>query len=198
MTMEVRYIVFTRDEVRSAIVASLMKQGRVAAPADVMEVTLADALDGPSALVQLRAGLAAEPAVINPQHLIGILLVHCNANRVPIPKRAHKRIEQSVNGLTMVLTTDMTRGSPAVGVNQVSYGDIANRATQEISALRGELARAVARADYAEGLIAQADARADRVEAARSQSSKLLVAIALVPGLRGRLGRWLVHYQATG
>jgi hypothetical protein len=196
--MEVRYIVFSTEEVRSAIVATFLKQGRIAAPADVMDVALADAQAGPSAVVQLRPGLATEPAIIGSEPLVGVVLFHCNVQRIPIPKRAQKRLELSINGLTMVLTTDLTRGSPTVGANQVSYGDIANRATQEIGTLRGELARAVARSDYAEGLIAEADARAARIEAARAQSSKLLVAIALVPGLRGRLGRWLVHYQATG
>jgi hypothetical protein len=198
VTMEVRYIVFTPEEVRSAIVATFLKQGRIVAPSDVMDVALADAPTGPSAVVQLRPGLAAEPAIIGSEALVGVMLFHCNVHRIPIPKRAQKRLEQSINGLTLVLTTDLTQGSPAVGSNQVSYGDIANRATQEIGALRGELARAVARADYAEGLIAEADARSARIEAARAQSSKLLVAIAVVPGLRGRLGRWLVHYRAPG
>jgi hypothetical protein len=198
VTMEVRYIVFSPEEVRSAIVATFLKQGRIATPSDVTEVALADGPAGPSAVVQLRPGLATEPTIIGSDPLVGVMLFHCNVHRVPIPKRAQKRIEHSINGLTMVLTTDRTRGSPAVGANQVSYGDIANRATQEIGTLRGELARAVARAGYAEGLIAEANARTERLEAARAQSSKLLVAIALAPGLRGRVGRWLVRYRATG
>jgi hypothetical protein len=198
VTMEVRYIVFSPEEVRSAIVATFLKQGRIAAASDVMDVALADAPAGPSAVVQLRPGIATEAAIIDSEPLVGVMLFHCNVHRVPIPRRAQKRLEHSINGLTLVLTTDQTRGSPTVGANQVLYGDIANRATQEIGTLRGELARAVARADYAEGLAAEADARTARIEAARAQSSKLLVAIALVPGLRGQIGRWLVHYKATG
>jgi hypothetical protein len=101
----------------------------------------------------------------------------------------------SLHGLTLVLTTDTLDGSPLIAANLVTYGAIANRATQEISSTREELARALARADYAESMIAQAEACARRTESARARSTALLIRIGLMPGLRGRIGRWLVRYR---
>jgi hypothetical protein len=72
---------------------------------------------------------------------------------------------------------------------------MANRATQTIGTIQEELARAIARADYAESMINQANERASKAEAARARSSSALIAVALLPGVRGRLGRWLVKLR---
>jgi len=56
----------------------------------------------------------------------------------------------------------------------VTYGEMANRATRTIGTMQEELARALARADYAESQIAQAEERAARAEAARAKSSTQL------------------------
>ncbi len=193
--MEVRYIVFTPEETRSAIIAFAQKQGHIATPNDVMAVDVAGSKEEPIATIWLQNSATAKSISVDAQGLCAALLLYCVSRPIPIPKRAEKKVELSVHGLTFVLTTDRTQGSPISASNFVTYGEIANRATLEINALREELARTIARADHAEGLIAQADERATRAEAARAKSSALLIKVALVPGIRGWLGRLLVRFQ---
>jgi hypothetical protein len=193
--MEVRYIVFTEDEERNAIVAFIIKQRLAATPNDVAEVELVSDNEDPSAMVQFRPPSATKPTRLNSQYLIAALLLYCLDRRIPITKRAQKKLELSIHGLTLVLTTDALQGSPRVADDNISYGVIANRATQEIGTVREELSRALARAEYAEGLIAQAEATARRVEAERCKSTAILIDIGRAPGLRGVLGRWLVGYR---
>jgi hypothetical protein len=193
--MEVRYIIFQTDEVRSAIVSFLQKQGQAATSNDVVSVEVVGPPEAPAATVKLLT--SEKPVKLGDQYLVAALLLHCIERRIPIPKQAAKRVELSVNGLTMVLTSDRSIGSPTVGSHQVSYGEIANRATQTIGSVQEQLARALARADYAESLVAASEERARRAEAARGRSSALLTAVALVPGMRGRVGRWLVKFKPT-
>jgi hypothetical protein len=195
VSMEVRYIVFTPDEARNAIIAFVLKQGVAASANDIAEVELTGEDAEPCATVQLRTPSSAKPTILNAQYLVAALLLYCCEHRIPVPKRAGKVVALSLHGLTLVLTTDTLDGSPLIAANLVTYGAIANRATQEISSTREELARALARADYAESMIAQAEACARRTESARARSTALLIRIGLMPGLRGRIGRWLVRYR---
>ena len=193
--MEVRYIVFTADEMRNAVVGFIQKQGHVASSNDVAGLELVGPNEAPSAIVKLQPALAKKPINLGAQYLVAALLLYCMDRRIPIPKQAEKKVELSVNGLTLIMTTDASSGSPHLAADQVSYGDMANRATRAIGTIQEELARAIARADYAESLIGQADERASKAEAARARSSSALIAVALLPGIRGRLGRWLVKLR---
>jgi hypothetical protein len=192
--MEVRYIIFAQDEVRSALIEFVKKQGQVATASDVAAVEVVGPGEAPVGIVRLLAS-PAKPINLGSQYLVAALLLYCIDRRIPIPKQAAKRVELSVNGLTLTMTTDVSQGSPSVANLQVSYGEIANRATQKIGTVQEELAQALARADYAERLMAEAEAKAKRAEAARGKSSALLTAVTLVPGLRGRIGRWLVKFK---
>jgi hypothetical protein len=194
--MEVRYIVFSPDEVRSAIITFVQRQGTVAAANDVLAVEFVGPNDAPSALVRVRGQPAPEPTSLSAQYLIAALLLYCGDRRIPVPRRAEKRVELSVNGLTLVLTTDKPSGTPVTGLAQVAYGEIATRATNELTGIKEELSRAQARATHAEALVDGAEERVRRAEAARSKATATLVSIANLPGLRGRLGRWLVRYNA--
>ncbi len=194
MAMEVRYIIFTPDEVRSAVSSFVQKRGLVAARTDVTAVEVTGSNDAPTALVRLVTSVA-KPIELGDQYLIAALLLYCIDRRIPIPKHAAKTLELSVNGLTLAMTTDRSLGSPCVTHQQVKYGEIANRATQLIGTVQEQLARALGRAEYAESQAAQAEERTRRAEAARGRSSALLMAIALVPGLRGHIGRWLVKFR---
>jgi hypothetical protein len=195
VAMEVRYIVFTADEMRNAVIGFIQKQGHIAATSDVAAVELVGPNEAPSAIVKLQPALAKKPIKLGAQYLIAALLLYCMDRRIPIPKQAEKKVELSVNGLTLVTTTDASSGSPQVAAGQVSYGDMANRATRTIGTIQEELARAIARADYAESLVNQANERASKAEAARARSSSALIAVALMPGIRGHLGRWLVKLR---
>lgn len=191
MATEVRYIIFTPDDVRAAIILFLQKQGR-AVGRDVVAVEFSAPGDPPSALVRLQTG---EPTKLSEQYLIAALLLYCFDRRIPIPKQAAKRLVLTIDGLTLEMTSDRAQGSPLVGHNQVSYGELATRATQTIGSVQEQLARAVARADHAERCAAEAEDRARKAELARGRSSARLTAVALVPGLRGRIGRWLVRFR---
>jgi hypothetical protein len=193
--MEVRYIIFNAEEVRSAVVSFVQKQGQIASAGDVMAVEVVGPNEAPTALVRLQASPTPDPVRLTDQYLVAALLLYCIDRRIPIPKQAAKRVELSVNGLTMTLTTDRSQGVPSVSNHQVSYGEIANRATQKIGTIQEELARALARADHAEKQAVQAERTAKKAEAARGRSAAALTAVALVPGLRGHLGRWLVKFQ---
>ena len=195
--MEVRYIVFTSDEARNAIVAFVKKQGHATNSNDITAVEVTGPSESPSAIVRLQPSLADKPVVLTAQYLVAALLVYCMEHRIPVPKQASKKVELTVNGLTMTMTTDLNQGSPLLASNQVTYGEIANRATERIETVQEQLGRAHARANHAESLVAQADERVRQVEAARARSAALLVDIALVPGLRGRLGRWLVRFSPS-
>jgi hypothetical protein len=193
--MEVRYIIFTPDETRIAVIGFVQKQGQIGIPGDVAGVELAGPTGAPIAVVKLQPALGKKPLKVEAQYLVAALLLYCLEQRVPIPKQAEKRVELSVNGLTLVMTSDRSLGSPHLAANQVSYGEMANRATRTIGTMQEELARATARADYAESQIGQAEERAARAEAARAKSSAALVAVTLKPGLRGHVGRWLVGFR---
>ena len=194
--MEVRYIIFNSDEVRSAVISFVQKQGQVAAAGDVVTVEVVGPMEAPTALVRLQASPTAEPIRLSDQYLVAALLLYCIDRRIPIPKQAAKKVELTVNGLTLTLTSDRTQGAPSVASHQVTYGEIANRATQKIGTVLEELARALARIDYAEKQAAQAEERARKAEAARGRSSAILTAVAMVPGIRGHLGRWLVKFRS--
>ena len=153
---------------RNAVVGFLLKQGHVTTSADVAAVEVGGRMQAPVATVKLLPVVGQKPIVVDAQHLIAALLLYCIERRIPIPKQAEKRLELSVNGLTMVLTSDGGPGSPRLAANQVTYGEMANRATRTIGTMQEELARALARADYAESQIAQAEERAARAEAARA------------------------------
>lgn len=195
MAMEVRYIIFSPDEVRSAIISFVQKQGQAATANEVMAVEVTGPNEAPAAVVRLHGSPTAKTLKLGEQYLLAALLLYCMTRRIPIPKQAAKKVELSVNGLTLALTTDRSLGSPSVANQRVDYGEIANRATQMIGSVQEQLARAIARADHAESLATQAEERARRAEAARGKSSALLTAIALVPGFRGHIGRWLVKFR---
>jgi hypothetical protein len=193
--MEVRYIVFSPDEARTAVLTFAQRQGTVATTNDSFTVDLIGPNDAPSALLRLRGPRAAASISLSAEYLIAALLLYCGDRRIPISRRAEKRVELSVNGLTLVLTSDKPFGTPIAASNQIAYGEIATRATNELTSIKEELSRALARASYAESLVAAAEERARRAEAARSRATSMLVSIAILPGLRGRLGRWLVRYS---
>jgi hypothetical protein len=196
MSMEVRYIIFTPDEVRNAIVAFAQKMGQAAALDKVAAVDIVGPNDGPTAIVRLRPPSEKSEVKISGEGLVAALILYCATCRIPIHKKAAKRVELSVNGLTLVLTTDRNQGSPVVANDQISYGVLANKATERVESLEDKLVQAVARADYFEGRVDQAERRARVAEEARGKASAALVAIQLIPGIRGRFGRWLVKFRA--
>ena len=192
--MEVRYIIFAPYEVRSAVIAFAQKRGHTAALDRATVVDVIGPSDEPTAVLRLRAASEKSEVRISGEDLVAALLLYCVNCRIPIHQKAAKKVELSVNGLTLVLTTDRSEGSPVVANDQISYGVLASKATERVGNLEDKLAQAVARADYFEGRVDQAERRARIAEEARGKASASLVAIELIPGMRGRLGRWLVKF----
>jgi hypothetical protein len=194
---EIRYIVFTTDEVLSAVIAYVLKQGHTYTPNDIAGVAVVGPDEAPAAIVRLHAALAKEPIRLDAHSLVAALLLYCAARRIPLPKNAAKKVGLLTNGLTLTLTIDYPRGRPTVTSNQITYGEITSRATQEVRAAKEELARAIARASHSEDVASRAEKRAQQADAARDEASTLLMAIAMVPGIRGRLGRWLLKFKPS-
>jgi hypothetical protein len=192
--MEVRYIVFAPDEVRSAIIAFAQKRGHTPALDRIAAVELIGPSDDPTAILRLRVASEKNEVKISGEDLVAALLLYCVNCRIPIHQKAAKKVELSVNGLTLVLTTDQNPGSPVVANDQIRYGVLASKATERVGSLEDKLAQAVARADYFEGRVDQAERRARIAEEACGKAAASLVAIQLIPGIRGRFGRWLVKF----
>ena len=193
--MEVRYIIFSPEEARAAMINFAQREGIAAAVDDVVAVDFVPPNDAPCALLRLRGSAVQEATPLSVQSVLTGLLLYCIDRRIPIPKRAEKRVELSINGLTLVLTSDKPFGAPVAASTQVAYGEITTRATNELASLKQELSRARARASHAEALVAEAKERAQRADTARSKATLALGSIAGLPGIRGRLGRWLVRYS---
>jgi hypothetical protein len=197
---EVRFIVFSPDEVRNAAIAYVRKQVQEIGPSDIVTVEVAGPQDTPTAVIQVQASqtnkvIDQRLMHLDQQHLTAALILHCYERRIPLPKGADKRVELTVNGLTLVSTIDRPHGAPSISSSRVSYGELATNATNTIGTVQEQLRRAIARAEYAEKLVAQADDCAKRAQVAESKAKSALIAIAMMPGLRGRLGRRLVKFR---
>jgi hypothetical protein len=192
MTIEVRYIIFTPEEARRAIVAFILKRGFAGNPDDILGIKInSDAQSAPSVEVQLRHHTTNKTISIASEHIAGALLLYCNDHRIPVPRRAQKIVEPSTDGLTLVLTTDLDQKNPTITGNHVTYTGIANYA-QENRQARQDLASAIEHANSAKAMAALANVRAQTAETSAADSAKRLTAITLEPGLRGWLVRRLV------
>jgi hypothetical protein len=194
MTTEVRYIMFSPEETRHAIVAFVLKQGYAGSANEIVAMKLSGGVkEALSVNVQLRHPIMNKPINIAPEHLVGALLLYCNEHRIPVPRNAQKSVEPSADGLTLVLTTDQKQKAPVIVDNHITYAGIANYA-QEASEAKQGMARAIERAESAKVMTTLATARAQAAETAAAVSEARLRTITLAPGLRGWVGRRLVYW----
>jgi hypothetical protein len=193
MPIEVRYIMFTPEETRHALVAFAMQEGYAGTPDDVVAMDIRGGVHEAVAVnLEIRGPAKNKFVKIASERLTGALLLYCNGHRIPIPRRARKMFESTSDGLTMVLTTDLAQKPPVVLGDHITYTGIANYA-QETREARRELALAIARSEAAEAMVTQANAKTQAAESTATALADKLTAIRLEPGLRGRLGRWLTH-----
>lgn len=192
MTLEVRYIMFAPEEVRRALTAFALKEGYAGTPDDILTAKInSEVQDAVSVNMQVRRSTTSRTINISSQHLIGAMLLYCRAHRIPVPSRAQKTVERSGDSLTLVLTTDLNQKKPVVTNNHVAYTGIANYAQESIEA-KQELVRAIERAETAKAMITVANKRAQAAETAAAESAARLSMIVRAPGVRGKLGRWLL------
>lgn len=191
MSMEIRYVMFTGDETRKAIMSFVAKETN-GSREDITAMEIVGDAEAPSVI----ARCAGKQVKLAASDLVGILLLYCRQQSIPIPKRSQKRVQRSSGGLTLVLSSDPVEdGTPVVSDNRITYQDPTTM--RELSRTRQELARAVERFELAEKKLAEADARADAAEKVSAELKKAaarFTAITRVSGLRGMIGRKLVDY----
>jgi formate dehydrogenase assembly factor FdhD len=193
MPIEVRYIIFTPEETRQAVVAFAMKEGYAAAPEDILAVDVSSSVNETvSVNLEIRAPNKHKAIKIGADGVVGALLLYCRGRKIPIPRRAQKMFESSSDGITMVLTTDVAQKQPVVVGDHITYNSIANYA-QETHQARRELALAIARSETAEAMVNEARVKTQAAESAAAALAEQITAIRVEPGLRGRLGRWLMY-----
>jgi hypothetical protein len=184
--MEVRYIVFTVEETRKAIVSFVRRQYRNGQE-DLKGIEIVGHDGSPSVAVHLPGS----PITINTSDLVGLLLLYCREHHIPIPQRSQKNVQHSSGALTLVLTTDLVEGgAPVVVDGRVTYHD--DTTSEELRAVRQELTRTIARAEEAERKVAEANARAATTEKVRADAVSIPAS-----GLRGWMLRLLVSSQQS-
>src|SRR5271167_897327 len=108
--MEIRYIMFTKEETQSAVIGYVLKQG-LALSNEIIGLKVNGGIeDEVAATVRLRQPTTERDIKIEGDDLISCLILLCNKNHIPIPRNAQKRIESSSDGITLVITTDLGVG----------------------------------------------------------------------------------------
>jgi hypothetical protein len=192
MPVEVRYILFSPEETRHAIVTFALQESYAATSDDILGMHVTGGGHAPvSATLEVRNPIRNKTIKIDTDRLVGALLLYCSSRKIPIPRRAQKLFEATADGLTMVLTTDLAKSPPVVVGDHVAYSSLATYA-EEARLARRDRALAIARSETAESMLLQANAKTEAAEAAAADVAAKLNAIRLESGLRARVGRWLL------
>ncbi len=193
MSMEIRYIVFTKEETQNAIIGFVLKQG-LASSNEIIGLKVSGGSEGEvAASVRLRHPITERNITIEGDDLVSCLILFCNKNRIPIPKNAQKRIESSSEGITLVLTTDIGAGDklPNILGHRVAYDAMAN-ALQEANLAKHAAADALRQTAISDTIAAEAVAKMQIADIASTRAKAQLREIAKVVGVRGKIGRWLL------
>jgi hypothetical protein len=198
MSMEIRYIMFTKEETQNAIIGYVLKQG-LALSNEIIGLKVNGGIEGEvAASVRLRHPITERGIKIEGDDLISCLILFCNKNRIPIPRNAQKRIESSSDGITLVMTTDLGIGDklPNVLGNRVAYNARTN-ALQEANFAKHAVVDALRQTAISDTVAAEAIAKMQIADIASTRAKAQLREIAKVVGVRGRIGRWLlkVNFQ---
>ena len=192
MPIEVRYLMFSPEETRHAIVSFALQESYAATRDDILAMHINGGGHDPvTATLEVRNPIRNKTIKIDADRLVGALLLYCSSRKIPIPRRAQKMFEPTADGLTMVLTTDLAKNPPVVVGDHVAYSSLANYA-EEARLARRDRALAIARSESAESMLLQANAKTEAAESAAADLAAKLNAIRLESGLRARIGRWLV------
>jgi hypothetical protein len=194
--MEIRYIMFTKEETQNAILGYILKQG-LALSNEIIGLKVNAGTEGEvAASVRLRHPITERSIKIEGDDLISCLILFCNKNRIPIPRSAQKRIELSSDSVTLVMTTDLGTGDklPNVLGNRVAYNAITN-ALQEANSAKHAVVDALKQTAISDTIAAEAIAKMQIADIASTRAKAQLREIAKVVGVRGKIGRWLLKFN---
>jgi hypothetical protein len=196
MSMEIRYISFTKEETQNAIIGYVLKQG-LALSNEIIGLKVNGGIEGEvAATVRLRHPTTEREIKIEGDDLISYLILLRNRSRIPIPRNAQKRIESSSDGITLVMTTDLGVGDklPNVLGNRVTYNAMTN-ALQEANFAKHAVVDALRQTAISDTIAAEAIAKMQIADIASTRAKAQLREIAKVVGVRGRIGRWLLKFN---
>jgi hypothetical protein len=194
--MEIRYIMFTKQETQNAIIGYVLKQG-LALSNEIIGLKVNGGIEGEvAASVRLRHPITERSIEIEGDDLISCFILFCNKNRVPIPRNAQKRIELSSDGITLVMTTDLGIGDklPNVLGSRVAYSAMTN-ALQEANLAKHAVVDARRQTAISDTIAAEAIAKMQIADIASARAKAQLREIAKVVGVRGKIGRWLLKFN---
>jgi hypothetical protein len=194
--MEIRYIMFTKEETQNAVIGYVLKQG-LALSNEIIGLKVNGGIeDEVAATVRLRHPTTERDIKIEGDDLISCLILLCNKDRIPIARNAQKRIESSSDGITLVITTDLGVGDklPNVLGNRVAYNAMTN-ALQEANFAKHAVVDALKQTAISDTIAAEAVAKMQIADIASTRAKAQLREIAKVVGVRGRISRWLLKFN---
>jgi hypothetical protein len=193
MSMEIRYVIFTREETQTAIITYVLKQG-LAKASEIIGLKING--DGQvSAKIRLRHPITEKYVCLEGDDLISCLILCCKQNRIPIPRAGQKRVESSVDGLTLVVTIDVGEAKlPNVTGSLVAYNAMAT-ALEQATEAKGAVIDANRKVAIADNIASEATARMQIADTASVRAKAHLKGIGEVGGVRGKLGRWLLNFN---
>lgn len=118
MVQEVRSILFTAEECRTAIAQLMAFKGSAGRISDVTRVELL----GPrvSAAITLRSGIRVEQHTMDAAELMSAVLLFCRRSRIPLSTRSDKRLSLISNCLALTTSINLR---PATSTGGVGIGE---------------------------------------------------------------------------
>lgn len=127
MPKEVRYVLFSPEEVQGALVEGLVlaDPGWEASTGPVrLDLAIAPSGDVIARLVAQKPRLGRRRDwSFNTGDVLAMLLQFCRRNRIPLPQRGHKRLELMGTCLCLTITLSNAQVEPEALLQEVRYMD---------------------------------------------------------------------------
>lgn len=121
MAYEVRTIVFTEAEALYALVQARRASGRPVTPGEVTAFTTHEVHGTPEAILRVARADSdeSEEHVFDGEEMREAFVAYCIRRRVPLPMRGDKRVEASRDGLSLVITFEISDA-----IAEAAYGTV--------------------------------------------------------------------------
>src|SRR4051794_10021450 len=120
MSKEVRCIMFTAEEIHVALEDALWRRNPKTRPS-IGGVELFDQEGAVMARISRSDDDGSEQAVLDPNELMGAVLMFCRARRLPLSNRSVKKIELAEGRLVLVMSMNLEFVRPTVASGAVVY-----------------------------------------------------------------------------